>query len=111
MPSPPVWIVKRMTTCPKGDQNVAVSTLVRPVTVIADVAVNTASGHEAAVPLSVARGSFSSPANTPAARRNTRIAARAGERRMNTATGASSDQRRGDAGPAYVARGSNDNSG
>ncbi len=42
-PMPPICIARMMTTLPKGDQCVAMSTVVRPVTQMAETAVNTAS--------------------------------------------------------------------
>jgi hypothetical protein len=42
-PSPPSWMRVRITTCPKGVKYVAVSWTIRPVTQMADVAVNRAS--------------------------------------------------------------------
>lgn len=42
-PNPPNWIRTRIMICPNLDQYIAVVTVVRPVTHIADVAVNSAS--------------------------------------------------------------------
>ena len=42
-PRPPIWIITRMTHWPKSDQWVKVSTVTRPVTHVALVAVKSAS--------------------------------------------------------------------
>ena len=41
-PRPPIWIISRMTACPKPDQVMAVSATTSPVTQVADVAVKRA---------------------------------------------------------------------
>ena len=43
-PMPPICSAKKMTVLPKGDQWVAISTVVKPVTAMAEVAVKNASG-------------------------------------------------------------------
>jgi hypothetical protein len=43
MPSPPVWIKIRMTSCPNALKTFPVSTITRPVTQVADVDVKRAS--------------------------------------------------------------------
>ena len=72
MPSPPSWIIARITHSPNEDQWVGVSTTTSPVTQMADVAVNTASEKVAPPSLSVAKGSINNavpmaiaPANRP----------------------------------------------
>ena len=44
-PIPPIWISVMITHCPKNDQYVAVSCTISPVTQVAEVAVNSASGN------------------------------------------------------------------
>ena len=43
IPNPPTWISARITTCPKPLQYTGVSTMIKPVTHTAEVAVNNAS--------------------------------------------------------------------
>ena len=83
IPRPPTWIATRMTTLPNGDQYVAVSTLVRPVTVTADAAVNTASCHGVHLPSADAMGRRSSTEKNAAAAAKISTAARDGDRRTN----------------------------
>ena len=63
-PMPPIWMSRRMTPWPKGDQNWAVSWTTRPVTQVAEVAVKRASRKGALWPVRVAAGreSRSAPA-------------------------------------------------
>ena len=49
-PSPPIWISKRITTCPKTLHDETVGITTNPVTQVAVVAVNKASQKEAALP-------------------------------------------------------------
>ena len=58
-PMPPTWISRRITPCPKGDQNSAVSWITRPVTQVAEVAVNSASRKGTRSPDWVATGRLS----------------------------------------------------
>lgn len=55
-PRPPIWIIARMTSSPKVDQWVAVSTVTRPVTQVAEVAVNSAVSRSVDSPGSAASG-------------------------------------------------------
>jgi hypothetical protein len=57
IPNPPTCISNAITTCPNKLQCVSVSIVVRPVTVVADVAVNNESKKEVAWPLFDAIGS------------------------------------------------------
>ena len=59
-PSPPIWMSSKITACPKGDQKVAVSCKISPVTQVAEVAVNRAVSSPALRPLAVAKGRQSS---------------------------------------------------
>ena len=63
-PMPPIWMSRRMTPWPKGDQNWAVSWTTRPVTQVAEVAVNRASRKEAPSPDWVETGRVSRQAPT-----------------------------------------------
>ena len=56
MPKPPIWNISRITTCPKPDQYVPVSTTTRPVTATALVAVKKAVISGGCSPLVVASG-------------------------------------------------------
>ena len=60
MPRPPVCIMARMTAWPNADQWVAVSRTTRPVTQVAEVAVNSAAPKEVGLPLRDDMGSISS---------------------------------------------------
>ena len=62
IPNPPIWTRPMITTSPKDDQYVGVSTTTRPVTQMADVEVKIAVRNGARSPLSVANGSMSRPA-------------------------------------------------
>ena len=64
MPSPPIWISPRITACPQPVQATAVSTVTRPVTVTALVAVKKASMKVARCSPGVMTGSNSSPVPT-----------------------------------------------
>ncbi len=70
MPNPPAWMSPRMTAWPKGVQNVAVSTVISPVTQTAETDVNSA-GIRTSEPGSIREtGSISSPAPTMMTARN-----------------------------------------
>ena len=60
---------KNSTTCPNGDQNVCVSTCVRPVTVEAEIAVKNASCKLARSPGAAAQGRYSRTPPTTFSRR------------------------------------------
>ena len=64
IPNPPTWMSSMITTSPKVDQYVGVSTTMSPVTQIDEVEVKIAVRNDALSPLSVANGSISSPAPT-----------------------------------------------
>ncbi len=85
-PSPPTLMATRMTTWPKPDQYVAVSTVTSPVTQTADTAVNSASTNGARWPLAVATGSESRPVTRTMTLAKTVIASRAGELRPTSST-------------------------
>ncbi len=68
IPKPPTWISPRMTTSPKPDQYVGVSTTVRPVTQTALVAVKTATRSGACPPSARDTGSMSRTVPTATAR-------------------------------------------
>ena len=61
-PSPPIWMSSRIIACPKPDQCVAVPTVTRPVTQVAEVAVNSASRNAVGAPLRDETGRVSSSA-------------------------------------------------
>ena len=79
VPSPPIWMATRMTICPNRDHWAAVDTVVNPVTVTAEVAVNAASTKRVVRPGLAETGSHSSSANVRFTTRNTITANRAGE--------------------------------
>ena len=89
-PMPPTWISSRMTSCPKGDQYRAVSWTTRPVTHVAEVAVNRASKKEAPPGAREAKGSMRSRVPARISRRKPRMMICAGvirscfQNRMNT---------------------------
>ena len=58
-PMPPIWIIKRITACPKRDQYLCVSCTTSPVTQVAEVAVNKASAKGVTSPLLDETGSIS----------------------------------------------------
>ena len=72
-PMPPIWMRSMITSCPKGDQVVAVSCSTRPVTQTAEVEVNSASRNGIAWPFRVETGSISSSAPSRITPRKPRI--------------------------------------
>ena len=78
MPNPPSWMSARMTPCPKGVQNVAVSTVMSPVTHTAETAVNRAGIRVSAASGAWEAGSISSPAPRRITARNARGTDRTG---------------------------------
>lgn len=93
IPRPPTWMPARITTCPAVDQWVAVSTVVRPVTDTAEVAVKTASCRWAGTPEAVAHGINRSTVKTAIAPANARSADRAGELYANARTARAPEDR------------------
>src|SRR5699024_1759436 len=81
-PSPPSLIAIMITVRPKVDQWVPVSTVTRPVTQIAETAVNSASVRSVRTPSVVAAGSDSSTVNAPIIAVNTPSAIRDGVARV-----------------------------
>ena len=78
IPNPPTWMRPMMTTWPNGDQYVAVSTVVRPVTHTADTLVKAAVRTGGRVGPGVDIGSESSAVPTMTAARNASGTTRAG---------------------------------
>ena len=64
-PIPPTCRATKTMACPAPDQWVAMSTVVSPVTQIAEVAVKSASARGVASPLAEAKGIISKPVVTP----------------------------------------------
>lgn len=64
-PIPPTWRATNTIRCPAGDQWVAMSSVVRPVTQMAEVAVKRASASGVASPLAAAKGIINRPVVTP----------------------------------------------
>ena len=79
-PIPPTWTSARITTSPTTDQCVGVSTTIRPVTVTAETAVNTAGTNPVADPVCNATGSISPTVPTAEATANPASTAAAGRR-------------------------------
>ncbi len=77
-PTPPISTPMNTNTCPSGDQNVAMSTVDRPVTQMTETAVNSASTSGAGWPDVVAIGSEKSPVNTRTSAAKMVMAKRAG---------------------------------
>ena len=77
-PSPPIMMPRAMTVCPKGDQWVAVSTVVSPVTQTADTAVKRTSTKDAGLSATEAKGSRRRAVMTMMMRAKTMRARRAG---------------------------------
>ena len=69
-PMPPIWISRMITAWPNPDQYSDVSCTTRPVTQVAEVAVNSASKKEAPCPSRVEMGSVSSSAPARISRAN-----------------------------------------
>ena len=74
----PAWISTTMTTSPNPDQKVAVSTMIRPVTHTAEVAVNKAVSRSGRFPSAVAIGNDSSSVPTITAPAQARAMTRPG---------------------------------
>ena len=70
-----------MTSCPKPDQQLAVSRTTSPVTQVAEVAVNSASEKEAPPRAFVEKGSISSAVPSRISSRKPRMITRAGDTR------------------------------
>ena len=64
IPKPPTWMRSKITACPNPDQYVPVSTVARPVTQTAEVAVNSASSNGALSPVALDQGNISRPVPT-----------------------------------------------
>ena len=78
MPNPPTWMSAMITVCPNGDQYVAVSTVVRPVTHTAETVVKAAVSTGGRVGPGVEYGSESRTVPTTIAARNASGTMRAG---------------------------------
>ena len=78
-PMPPIWIRSRITACPNSDQYCMVSWTTRPVTQVAEVAVNSASRKPAPPGARVEIGSISSRAPARMSSKKPKMITRAGE--------------------------------
>ena len=85
-PRPPIWMATRMTTRPQADQYSPVGTTTRPVTVLAEAAVNSASTNGARCPVAVAHGADRPSVTSAMTSPNTPSASRAGDCRAERST-------------------------